>query len=190
VEAVVHQALGDVDLGDAGGALIGRMSRMHSCATRPFCRCRAPGSARSAGGDVVGVEDGDLRGLLDARAAEHGDVHPGDGRIEAEPKGRRRPRPGRRAGRSISWTAWSAMNGARCALRPIGPMPGPPPPCGMAKVLCRFMWLTSAPMSPGEVRPTWALRLAPSMYTWPPWAWTMAQMSRPLPRTRRASTGR
>ncbi len=56
-------------------------------------------------------------------------------------------------------------------------MPGPPPPCGMAKVLCRFMWLTSAPMLAGEVSPTWALRLAPSMYTWPPLACTTAQIS-------------
>lgn len=38
---------------------------------------------------------------------------------------------------------------------------------GMQKVLCRFMCETSAPMSAGRVRPTWALRLAPSMYTWP-----------------------
>jgi len=29
------------------------------------------------------------------------------------------------------------------------PMPGPPPPCGMQKVLCKFKWHTSAPMSPG-----------------------------------------
>ncbi len=68
-------------------------------------------------------------------------------------------------GPGIGCTTWLAMNGARWAFRPIGPMPGPPPPCGMAKVLCRFMWLTSAPMWPGEVRPTCALRLAPSMYT-------------------------
>jgi hypothetical protein len=70
------------------------------------------------------------------------------------------------------------MKGARCAFRPIGPMPGPPPPCGMQKVLCRFMWLTSAPMVAGEVRPTWAFMLAPSMYTWPPYWCTVAQISR------------
>ena len=29
-------------------------------------------------------------------------------------------------------------NGARCAATAIGPMPGPPPPCGMQKVLCRL----------------------------------------------------
>ena len=43
-----------------------------------------------------------------------------------------------------------AGTGARCAATPIGPMPGPPPPCGMQKVLCRFRWQTSAPMSPGR----------------------------------------
>ena len=42
------------------------------------------------------------------------------------------------------------------ALTPMGPMPGPPPPCGMQNVLCRFRWHTSAPMRPGDVRPTCA----------------------------------
>ena len=36
-------------------------------------------------------------------------------------------------------------DGARCFLTPIGPMPGPPPPWGMQKVLCKLRWLTSAP---------------------------------------------
>mmetsp|Transcript_27393 Transcript_27393/g.68599 ORF Transcript_27393/g.68599 Transcript_27393/m.68599 type:complete len:244 (+) Transcript_27393:1109-1840(+) len=63
------------------------------------------------------------------------------------------------------------MNGMRCALMPMGPMPGPPPPCGMQNVLCRLRWHTSAPMKPGEVRPTCAFMLAPSMYTWPPCWW-------------------
>ena len=53
--------------------------------------------------------------------------------------------------------------GARCALTPIGPMPGPPPPCGMAKVLCRFRWLTSPPISPGFTSPTSAFMFAPSI---------------------------
>ena len=35
--------------------------------------------------------------------------------------------------------------GARCRATAMGPMPGPPPPCGMAKVLCRLRWQTSAP---------------------------------------------
>ena len=29
-------------------------------------------------------------------------------------------------------------NGTSFSTTPIGPMPGPPPPCGMAKVLCKF----------------------------------------------------
>ena len=28
--------------------------------------------------------------------------------------------------------------GFRCFFTPIGPIPGPPPPCGMQKVLCKF----------------------------------------------------
>ena len=35
--------------------------------------------------------------------------------------------------------------GASFALTQIGPIPGPPPPCGIANVLCRLMWQTSAP---------------------------------------------
>ena len=40
-----------------------------------------------------------------------------------------------------------------CPARPHY-APGPPPPWGMQKVLCRFRWHTSAPMMPGAVRPT------------------------------------
>ena len=40
-----------------------------------------------------------------------------------------------------------------CADRD-GPTPGPPPPCGMQNVLCRFRCQTSAPNWPGAVRPT------------------------------------
>ena len=52
--------------------------------------------------------------------------------------------------------------GTRCSATPIGPMPGPPPPWGMQKVLCRLRWHTSAPMAPGLVSPTWAFMFAPS----------------------------
>jgi len=30
-------------------------------------------------------------------------------------------------------------------LTAIGPNPGPPPPCGIENVLCKFKWQTSAP---------------------------------------------
>src|SRR6516162_5027747 len=65
--------------------------------------------------------------------------------------------------------------GARCALTATGPTPGPPPPCGMQNVLCRFRCDTSAPNRPGLASPTSALRLAPSTYTWPPAPCTRSQ---------------
>ena len=40
---------------------------------------------------------------------------------------------------------------------------GPPPPCGIANVLCRFRWQTSAPIAAGLVKPTCAFMFAPSM---------------------------
>jgi alkylation response protein AidB-like acyl-CoA dehydrogenase len=35
-------------------------------------------------------------------------------------------------------TGCEGRNGARCFATPIGPTPGPPPPCGMQNVLCRL----------------------------------------------------
>src|SRR3954452_2651525 len=67
--------------------------------------------------------------------------------------------------------------GARCARTATGPTPGPPPPCGMQNVLCRFRCDTSAPNRPGRANPTSALRLAPSTYTWPPASCTLAHSS-------------
>src|SRR5215207_11140633 len=67
--------------------------------------------------------------------------------------------------------------GARCDLTATGPTPGPPPPCGMQNVLCRFRCDTSAPKRPGLAYPTRALRFAPSTYTWPPASWTLAHSS-------------
>ena len=46
-----------------------------------------------------------------------------------------------------------------------GPTPGPPPPCGMQKVLCRFRCETSQPYLPGLATPTSAFMFAPSVYT-------------------------
>src|SRR6266545_2519216 len=65
--------------------------------------------------------------------------------------------------------------GARWARAATGPTPGPPPPCGMQNVLCRFRCDTSAPNHPGRARPTRAFRFAPSTYTWPPASWTASQ---------------
>ena len=38
-------------------------------------------------------------------------------------------------------------------MHATGPEPGPPPPCGVEKVLCRFRCITSTPKSPGRVLP-------------------------------------
>ena len=74
-------------------------------------------------------------------------------------------------------TVGTGMKGARCFRTATGPAPGPPPPCGWEKVLCRLIWITSTPQSPGRVTPMMAFRLAPSQYTCPPLAWTMAAIS-------------
>src|SRR5207237_7745224 len=95
------------------------------------------------------------------------------GRIPADPCG-----AAEIAGRSPSGEpAVAGRNGARCARTATGPTPGPPPPCGMQNVLCRFRCDTSAPNRPGLANPSSALRLAPSTYTWPPASCTFAQSS-------------
>ena len=82
--------------------------------------------------------------------------------MPALPQGAAATGPGPRSP-PVFTTGWPGRNGARCAATAIGPMPGPPPPCGMQKVLCRFRWQTSAPIAAGRVRPTCAFMLAPSM---------------------------
>ncbi|MNV48149.1 hypothetical protein D3C71_1400420 [compost metagenome] len=68
------------------------------------------------------------------------------GRIEALPNGAAETAPCWVVTPSICTTLWPGTNGARWAFTPIGPMPGPPPPCGIQKVLCRLRCETSAPM--------------------------------------------
>ncbi len=36
------------------------------------------------------------------------------------------------------FTTGFGRKGARCSFTPIGPLPGPPPPCGWLNVLCRL----------------------------------------------------
>ena len=82
--------------------------------------------SREAGWEIVllGSDLRDLAQLSDpeqisllTEAGLNGDPH-------AALTGPTLPRPGRK--------------GASCDLTPIGPTPGPPPPCGMQNVLCRF----------------------------------------------------
>ena len=58
------------------------------------------------------------------------------GRIDAEPHGAADTGP-------VGWlpgaaSGWPGRYAARCLATAIGPMPGPPPPCGMQNVLCRL----------------------------------------------------
>ena len=101
----------------------------------------------------------------------------GIGRMPADPHGAAAIGPGPVSGPASGTSGWFGRYGARWARTATGPTPGPPPPWGMQNVLCRFRWLTSAPNLPGWARPTSALRLAPSTYTWPPASCTAAQMS-------------
>src|SRR5215475_8245149 len=84
------------------------------------------------------------------------------GRMPAEPHGAEDTGPGPVSGPASAAAGWLGRNGARWARAATGPTPGPPPPWGMQKVLCRFRWLTSPPNRPGRATPTRALRLAPS----------------------------
>ena len=59
-------------------------------------------------------------------------------------------------------TNGSGAKGASACDSTTGPEPGPPPPCGVEKVLCRLMCIASTPRSPGRTLPTIALKLAPS----------------------------
>src|SRR5690349_3075172 len=101
------------------------------------------------------------------------------GRIEAEPKlaAETIDPPPMPSVRMPSSPSAPGRNGARCDFTAHGPTPGPPPPCGMQKVLCRLRCETSEPHLPGLATPTSAFMLAPSVYTWPPWRCTISQIS-------------
>lgn len=80
VEAVVHEALGDVHLGDAAGGLDGAdVDDAFVCHAAVLASVEHRVVAFEALGDVVGVEDGHFGGGLEAAGAHHGDVHPADG---------------------------------------------------------------------------------------------------------------
>ena len=152
--------------------MIPRRSRMHSWATRPV----RPGVEhrvvlRQPGGDVVGRRHRRERGPPQARRPPSAAGRPTGSaarrgcRTGPPTRGPTTPAPGQERGQVL---------GHRDRAR----RPGPPPPCGMQKVLCRLRWLTSPPNAPGRATPTSALRLAPSTYTCPPAACTASQTSR------------
>ena len=152
--------LGDVGRRDAGAC--DQRGLCRECTHAPpgpwprnRARHRRPSAARRYSWRL---RNRDLRRLCQAFAAHHQAIGPGDrqdrGRAERAP-------PRNRAGLAVGLGVPRKIGG-QMRLTPIGPMPGPPPPCGMQKVLCRLRWLTSEPMSPGRASPTSALRLAPS----------------------------
>ena len=128
---------------------------MHSCATSPS----SPGVQHRVvraqpGRNVVRGEDG--------RAGRRRPAprHPSAGRTPRRSAGcpptrTARPRPARRpvAGPASGASGWFGRYGARCDRTPTGPTPGPPPPCGMQNVLCRFRWLDVGAEPPGLGQP-------------------------------------
>ena len=84
------------------------------------------------------------------------------GRIDAEPYGADAAGPVAVSGPASGASGWLGRYGARWDRTPMGPTPGPPPPWGMQKVLCRLRCETSAPNLPGRATPTRAFMLAPS----------------------------
>src|SRR2546423_14038085 len=77
------------------------------------------------------------------------------GRMPALPYGAAATRPG-------SPRVLGGRKRARGAATPIGPIPGPPPPSGLANVLGGVRWQTPAPMWPGLDRPTLGVVFAPA----------------------------
>ena len=53
----------------------------------------------------------------------------------ADPNGAAEIGPGPVAGPAVASIGWLGRNGARCDFAITGPTPGPPPPCGIQKVL-------------------------------------------------------
>ena len=125
-----------------------------------------------AAGDVVGIEDRHLRGAFEARAAHHADIHPGDRQDAgaAERCGADRAfgvlqrRMARQERRQVRLDTDRADARAATTVRDAE---------GLVQVQVRDVAAELA----GAHRPTMAFMLAPSMYTWPPLSWMIAQIS-------------
>jgi hypothetical protein len=159
VKAVIHQPFRDI----FGGRFVERAQIQNA-----LVRDEAVAAVKrreiffQSRGDVIRVEDGELRRVGQSVRPHHRDIHPRNVQMLALPHGAALTAPmGFSPPRLM--TLWPGRNSTRCSATPIGPTPGPPPPCGMQNVLCRFKWQTSAPMNPGEVKPTCAFMFAPSM---------------------------
>ena len=164
MEAVVHQPLGQVLLRDAGG----RAERpevedelVRDAAVRVGVEHLEVGLEQRL--HVVRVQDRDTARLGDAAAAQQADV-----RMRDQHDARAAPRRGGDGrnglpaadGNDGDVPAGTAPGGPRPRW---GPCPGRRRRAGMANVLCRLRWQTSAPMAAGLVSPTCAFMFAPSM---------------------------
>ena len=191
VKAVVHQPLRDIGFSRCRRGLNRPQVEDHlvrHAAVRPRVEHRIVRLEPRL--DVVGVQDRVAGGVGHAVAAEHPDVgvrNQQDARAAPRRRGDTRES---RAAPPVFTTGCPGRYGARCAATPIGPMPGPPPPCGMLNVLCRFRWQTSAPIAPGSsgrpARSCWRRPCTPGRRA-------RARSRRCpgcSPRTRRASTDR
>ena len=88
-------------------------------------------------------------------------------------------------------SACRAGNGARCALTATGPDARAAAAVRNAERLVQVQMRDVRAERPGLASPTSAFRLAPSVYTCPPCAWTVcADLDDALPRRHRASMGR
>ena len=170
--------------------LNGRRSKIISCATRPFVARVEHGVVRLEPRlDVVRVQDrvpSSRRSCRRRRASRCRRTRSaGCSRCPtAPPTPRESP-----ARRRSSTSGWPGRYGARCAATPIGPMPGPPPPCGIANVLCRLRWQTSAPIGAGLVRPDLRVHVGAVHVDLPAVRVDdLADLPDADPRTRRAST--
>jgi hypothetical protein len=148
---------------------------MHSCATSPFARVEHRVVRREPARDVVGVEDRDLGRARSPSAPIIACTSHEIGRIAAEPHGaadtgadaapgRRGQRVVRQERREVRAHADRADARAAAAVRDAE---------RLVQVEVRHVGAELA----RRASPTSALRFAPSTYTWPPCACTIAQIS-------------
>ena len=184
VEAVVDQPLGHILDGDTG-RLLDRpqvddaLVRDHAVLAGVDDRKMR----REPTGDVVGVEDRHLRSRAAARQRPSSRYRPRrSAGSRASPTVRQKPAPmvpsAAAAGLTPRTTACPGRKGARCCLTPIGPIPGPPPPCGMQKVLCRLRWRDVGADLGRPAEPDQRVEVGAVQIDLAAGSWTTAQMSR------------
>ena len=95
------------------------------------------GSVLETAGDVVRVEDRHLGGAAESVGTHHRDVHPRDGADAGAAPGAALTAPIGSSPPRFT-TAWPGRKGTEVLGDANGSDTGPPPPCGMQKVLFRW----------------------------------------------------